>query len=468
MIYKWLDKLIIFLVKLGGRIMLNSFRQAWEWKKDKRLYIGFGISTFVGFIWWLVTGMKWGIFVFIPPWIVYIFVLGSIRTYADREEEKKKKEYNYKFDLAGIKHKDGSRPMVIEYTDEHITLLTYIDIHTLEGYKNKLESVFNINIDKFEGTKDKQVIRLILKQEINLPKILNWDNKYLLKDGIFNIGKDIRTGKNIVIDFNVNANLLIGGMPGSGKSKLVQLIIFQCLKNNAKVYIGDFKGGVDFMRFANKCDVITDHGELLKILKQFKREINNRIELFKSVGAENLREYNKITNENLKREYLVIDELGEALEIINEDLNEKETRQLKNDITNYLKSIARLGRAFGLNLICGTQRPDVGILEGQTRDQFGHRVCFKALSTTSNIVLNNKIASELPDNIKGRGIVMMGTELIETQVFLWNKLMLSEIKNKKLTKEDLKVIGESETSQINLQKNTNIEKDVSTIDFDID
>ena len=97
MLYKWLDKLIIFLAKLGGRIMLNGFRQAWEWKKDKKLYIGFGISTLLGFIWWLYSGMKWGIFVFIPPWVLYLFILGSIKTNSDRQDQKKKKNMTINF-----------------------------------------------------------------------------------------------------------------------------------------------------------------------------------------------------------------------------------------------------------------------------------------------------------------------------------------------------------------------------------
>jgi len=462
MLYTWLDKLIIFCFKLGGKIMLNGFKQAWEWKKDKRLYIGFGISTLLGLIWWIYSGMKWGIFVFIPPWILYLFILGTIRTNSDRQNEKKKKEYDYKFSMAGIKHKDGSYPMVIEHTEEYITLLTYIDIYTLEGYKNKLESVFNISIDKFNPTNDKQVIRLILKQKIDIPKILKWDDKYLKEDGIFNIGMDIKTGGLIQVNFNNYANCLIGGEPGGGKTKIMQLLAYQALKNRAKVVIGDFKG-VDFLRFGNKCDVITDHNNLLKVLKEFRKEIDNRKELFIEVGAENLKDYNKITGKDLKRQYLIIDELGEAMEIIDINLSDKEIKELKSEIEKYMKSIARLGRFCGVNLIVGTQRPDVGILQGQTRDQFSGRICFKCVKQTSHIVLGNLEASLLGDE-PGRAIVKNRTEFIEIQVFLFEKWMIKNLKNKKLQKEDLKVVGADE----NLQNNTNDKKDITTIDFDID
>jgi DNA segregation ATPase FtsK/SpoIIIE-like protein len=329
--------------------------------------------------------------------------------------------------------------------------------------------IHKITFKEKRNEQEKEIKRLKLvmdskemaREKMKLENVMQWENKYLISDGIFPIGEDIKTGKLVIIDFNINANLLIGGMPGSGKSKLVQLIIFQCLKHNANVYIGDFKGGVDFQRFENKCTVITEHEELFNILKYFRKEINNRIKLFKSVGAENLKEYNEITGINMKRQYLFIDELGEAMEIFDIDgYTEKEIKQLKKEIENNLKSIARLGRAFGLNLVCGTQRPDVGILEGQIRDQFGHRVCFKALQNTSNIVLSSKIASELPD-IKGRSMVMSGVKFIETQVFLWDKESIKEIKNKKLSKNDLKIVK---------TENENIEnrETEDTIDYDFD
>lgn len=373
-------------------------------------------------------------------------------------------EYEKAFETINFKDNSGKYPIFqsIETSDykESIVFKSNIPLSNWIAKKEQLETALNTNIARIIQGENKQLTTIEIINN-TIPEFLEWDNKYLVSDGIFNIGMDIITGELITIDFNVNANLLVGGMPGTGKTKLIQLIIFQCLKYECNVYIGDFKGGVDTIRFTNKCTVITKHTDLLNLLVQFRKEINKRQKLFIEVGAENLREYNEITGKNLKREYLVIDELGEAMEIFDiNGMTEKDIKDLKKDIENNLKSIARLGRAFGLNLICGTQRPDVGILEGQTRDQFGGRVCFKALHTTSNIVLNSKIASEI-DNIKGRGIVLNGTDYIETQVFFWDKKTLEEIPNKKLTKNDLKIVG-------NQKENTLDEKDIPTIDFDID
>lgn len=382
-------------------------------------------------------------------------------------EEKKNKITLDKQEIEDIEF-SKNRHKANEEQWETMMILLKLPYYVFYKLPKKLVDIVTFTEKRKEQQKEIKRLKLVMeskeraREKMQYENIMKWDNKYLVSDGIFPIGKDIKTGKLVIIDFNINANLLIGGMPGSGKSKLVQLIIFQCLKHNAIIYIGDFKGGVDFQRFESKCTVITEHEELFNVLKYFRKEINNRIKLFKSCGAENLKEYNELTGSNLKRQYLFIDELGEAMEIFDIDgMTEKETKQLKKDIENNLKSIARLGRAFGLNLVCGTQRPDVGILEGQTRDQFGHRVCFKALPNTSNIVLSSKIASELPDNKKGRSMVMSGINFIETQVFFWDKETIKEIKNKKLSKNDLKIVKSE-------KGNTEIDNDIETIDIDLD
>ena len=367
--------------------------------------------------------------------------------------------------MAGVKHRDGTYPIVLEFDTTHMTLLTYIDINTLEGYKNKLESVFNVSIDKFQGTKDKQVIRLIFKQESDVKDIEIFKDEYLESDGIFNIGLDVNSGSVMQLNFNKFANLLVGGLPGGGKSKLIQLIAYIALRYGCKVSCVDIgKGGLDYKRFLNKCEtVITNHNEFSKVLKSFKKEIKRRQKLFFDADVEKLQEYNEVTGENLKREYLFIDELGEAMEVDVDGLTEKEEKELKREIEKDLRSIVKLGRALGCNVVAGTQRPDVGVLEGQTRSMFGCRVCFQADKATSLIVLDNKMADELPET-PGRAIVKKRKEYFTIQVFKFEKWMLKNVANKKLQKEDLKVIGADE----NLQKNTNDEKDIVTIDFDID
>jgi nucleoside-triphosphatase THEP1 len=288
---------------------------------------------------------------------------------------------------------------------------------------------------------------------------IEWEDRYLKGHGIFNIGIDVTNSKEYIIDFNKNANVLIGGAPGSGKTKLSQMFAYQALKQGSRVHTGDFKGGADFQRFSNKCDVVTTHKDLIKLLQQLMAEHKRRISKFLSVGAENLKDYNEITGENMLREYLIIDELGEAMEIIDVDIPDKVKREMEKTIENYVKSLARLGRATGVNLIFGTQRPDVGVLNGQTRDQFLKRVCFQAVDKTSNIVLGSPIATEISEDDKGRCFVSRNIDFDSVQVYLFTKDMIKQLPNKD-KKSHLKLVNESE--------NTLEEKEVEEIELDLD
>ena len=90
---------------------------------------------------------------------------------------------------------------------------------------------------------------------------LRWDDSYLVEDGIFSIGRYYDSNWNCfskdlsMANFNTYANILVGGMPGGGKTKLMQLLAYQALRHGSTVYIGDFKR-LDFMKFKSKCNVV--------------------------------------------------------------------------------------------------------------------------------------------------------------------------------------------------------------------
>jgi len=274
----------------------------------------------------------------------------------------------------------------------------------------------------------------------------------------FLIGIDVETGRKYWIDFSDQSNLLLGGCPGSGKTRFVRLLAYQALMSGHKVIIGDFKG-LDFQKFEPKCKVIYEHNELIKTLHYLVNgEIEKRKKIFRSVGAENITEYNMLTGNDMKRIFLIIDELGEAMEVVNVNIDKKERKAMEETLDDYTKSLARLGRAFGINCVFGTQRPDVGILQGQTRSQFIHRLCFLADDMTSRIVLDNSIAKEIPPKIKGRCFVKDSIQYIPVQVYNFEvKLLknLPDLVNKKHENEEVK------------QKNVILKKNIKVVDYDL-
>ena len=57
-------------------------------------------------------------------------------------------------------------------------------------------------------------------------------------------------------------------------------------------------------------------------------------------------------------------------------------------IETRLSTIARQGRAFGIHLILATQRPDAAIIPGQIRNNMDFRVCGRADSVLSSMIIH--------------------------------------------------------------------------------
>ena len=67
-------------------------------------------------------------------------------------------------------------------------------------------------------------------------------------------------------------------------------------------------------------------------------------------------------------------------------------------------------RAFGIHLILAMQRPDATIIPGQIRNNMDFRVCGRADSVLSQIILDNTSAAEqIPKDARGRFITGDGT-----------------------------------------------------------
>ena len=97
-------------------------------------------------------------------------------------------------------------------------------------------------------------------------------------------------------------------------------------------------------------------------------------------------------------------------ELLDRTGRSKEDKERLNQIENMFATLARLGRAFGIHLILATQRPDANILPGQIKNNMDFRVCGRAESVLSGIILDNTSAAEqIPKDARGRFITGDGT-----------------------------------------------------------
>ena len=310
--------------------------------------------------------------------------------------------------------KDNPRVTVWEFRNNSIPLQEW------EKRQAAIETALGITIVKLTYAKGKsRVLVYAVPAGDDLPEKLEWKDSYLSPDSfVLTLGKSY-TGP-VTVNFTHIPHILLGGSTGSGKSVLLKLLLMQALRKGAEVYIADFKGGVDFPKvWHEKCRMCFAEEDLCNILDQLVEELERRKSAFKALGCPNIDAYNEIAERPLQRLIFACDEVAEMLDKTGAD---SERKKLLSQIESMLSTIARQGRAFGIHLILATQRPDATIIPGQIRNNMDFRVCGRADSVLSQIILDNTGAAEqIPKDARGRfitgdGIVFQGYLFDEGQL----------------------------------------------------
>ena len=302
------------------------------------------------------------------------------------------------------KRRDRNNPRVTvwEFRNNSIPLQEWVKRQAA------IETALGLTIVKLAYAKGKsRVLVYAVPAGDDLPEVLKWNDRYLSPDSfVLTLGESY-TGS-VTVNLAHIPHILLGGSTGSGKSVLLKLLLMQALHKGAEVYIADFKGGVDFPKvWHEKCRMCFTEEDLLYTLDQLVAVLEDRKTRLAETGCPNLDTYNKVTGENLPRLIFACDEVAEVLDRTGAD---SERKKLLAQIENRLSTIARQGRAFGIHLILATQRPDATIIPGQIRNNMDFRVCGRADSVLSQIILDNTSAAEqIPKDARGRFITADGT-----------------------------------------------------------
>lgn len=356
-------------------------------------------------------------FLSVGGFIVLIVFLGT---------PKGAKRINQSLNIVGLVNHAGQSPLLLKrYKENSITIMEFepngIPLSDWDDKKEDIETALNMHVEniRYGKSRDKIVLQAISGNE-NLPDVVHWKDKYLSDEDFILIFGQSRTGQT-KINLAKIPHILLGGSTGSGKSVLLKLLIMQCVKKDAEVFIADFKGGVDFLPiWHERCNIITEENTLLEILTELVNELENRKQLFREYGCANISEYNKMNAPKIKRIVFACDEVAEVLDKTGLS---KEAKELATQIEGKLSIIARQGRAFGIHLILATQRPDANILAGQIRNNIDFRVCGRADNVLSQIILDNTNAAEqIPKDSQGLfithdGVIFKGYLFDEKAIF---------------------------------------------------
>jgi len=349
----------------------------------------------------------------LPFW--YLVILQSL-------EDKKQRKYVGLFKEMAFHGRDGKYPYFLKtYEDDGKTIYNFKSNIPLSEWKKaeeRIETVFDCTIVDFENTTSKRLLKMeTVKSDRRIPKMIRWQDEFVSQEEAA-----IRIGQGAIkqIEFNLddNPHVLIAGETGSGKSVILHTCLWQAVLKGWKVYMFDFKGGVEFSkRYEQYGEVITDRKKALDILTMLCEENEKRSELFRDLEIKKLPQYNKKYNKNLTRICVFCDEIAEMLDQTGVS---KEDKPLYEGMNARLSSLARLSRSSGINLFLGVQRPDAKILTGQIKTNITLRISGRfADKAASEIVLNSTDAVNIP-NIKGRFLIKVGNEMTEFQAYLFD------------------------------------------------
>ena len=294
--------------------------------------------------------------------------------------------------------KEGEKTIVEFFTQG-------LSIPELQEHLEMIESALNMRIIKIAEGHNKQHILLHLApgnaklpEKIYLPLLKAYLPKILIGESL---------DGPVIVDLNKQPHLMVAGSTGSGKTTLIKSIIMQLLARDdnrnplCDVFLIDLKGGLDYHPDwrGNLCSFSSNPEDALSLLSHVVQELEQRKILFAMVSEQqgkscsSLDDYNHSVPDNkLRRIAVVVDEIAELTDTTGMD---KEYKELSKAIVGNLSTIARLGRAFGINLFIGTQRPDANAIPGQIKNNIDVRICGKADNTLSMIILDNTDAATL-------------------------------------------------------------------------
>lgn len=342
------------------------------------------------------------------------------------------------FTNAGLETKLKEKPKFVsdvpidEFGRKLILRSGGLPLSSFSTAKDHLESNLNVNITKMENPGGNKEFIEVIYTTVPMPGLWILDNMQPYRDFSFPIGLSCRG--EIKANLRDTPHFLVAGESGAGKSTFITTMLTVLLHNNIddlEVYYLDFKSGMENQVFSgfHNIHLATDLSSAAQHLSEVRNRLDERMKIFAQAKARSLEMFNKSEfrkGPKEKRILVVVDEIAELTPTFGGKANSDMAA-----INATLSKIARMGRAVGINLVIGVQKPDAKNLDPTIKANLSGVLCFAVSHfSQSLIVLGNGRGADLNKAYKGRAIWKQGLEFVEVQAPLLTEKEVKDVRSK--------------------------------------
>jgi S-DNA-T family DNA segregation ATPase FtsK/SpoIIIE len=228
------------------------------------------------------------------------------------------------------------------------------------------------------------------------------------------LGKGV-TGDPLVADLAKMPHLLIAGQTGTGKSVCLNSIIVSILMTRSpeevRMLMIDPKQ-VEFCPYQRiphlLHPVVDDMQKAAGALSWVADQMEERYDLFKRAVVKNLAEYNKLSEDDLRRRMNMIDAADEEWDEIPRQLpclvviidEVADLIQAAKEVEVHIIRLTQKSRAAGIHLILATQKPTREVFTSLIKTNLPARIAFRVSSKMDSMVILDRTGAE---QLLGRG-----------------------------------------------------------------
>lgn len=224
------------------------------------------------------------------------------------------------------------------------------------------------------------------------------------------------TGKPAWITWKGSSGMVVGGVPGSGKTASM-LPLFAGMRDHAELHVFDGKAGYDLhplrhiARTYDRSGTIESPLELLREMRELRARRANA--LHNTLHANNFWNVPIADRERIGMYpvFIVLDEVQQWLDQSGMDKDEKAA---STEITKAVRELIQQGRSAGMIVVLTTQKPDATSIPTKIRDNAALKLCFRVSTPEQAICVIGSQSKDAPDPTKipmsRKGRAVMETE----------------------------------------------------------